>query len=232
MTPLPARPTGRAGVETNALDDFDRQSAAHSTVDLQYQPYSDDPGYAARPAYYDPYGGAGQVKPYASPPGSHDGDHKKWGVQPDGQYYDPPRGASPGPNKAYGDSIGRGPSPGPNLAYGDSMARGVSPAPPMAYADSIGRGASPAPPNMAYADPLGRTGSPGPMAYGGYPGGYAPDPAMVADPYGGRHSPGPNLAYGAPTDAYGRRSPGPGLAYGGAVGRVGSPGPNAAGGYR
>jgi hypothetical protein len=222
MTPLPARPTGRSGVETSALDDFDRQSSvAPSTADLTYQPYSDDPGYGARPAYYDPYGGApGVVKPYASPPGSHDGDHKNWGAPAaDGQYYDAPRGPSPGPNLAYADPIGRGTSPGPNLAY----------------ADSLGRGGSPAPPTMGYADPMGRTASPGPAGYG-YVGGYAPEQAMGGDPYGGRRSPGPNLAYGGnQNDSYGRRSPGPGLAYNGAVGRVGSPGPNVAydqGGYR
>ncbi|KAG8690827.1 hypothetical protein FRC08_010345 [Ceratobasidium sp. 394] len=94
MTPLPARPTGRSGVETSALDDFDSQSAAHSTADLtgtHYQPYSDDPGYGARPQYYDPYGGAAAAaRPYASPPGSHDGDHKNWGGPADGQGYADP----------------------------------------------------------------------------------------------------------------------------------------------
>ncbi|CAE6515407.1 unnamed protein product [Rhizoctonia solani] len=210
MTPIPARPSTRAaGAETDTLGtDFDRQSAAHSAADLSYAPYSDDPGYGARPAYYDPYGGApGATKPYPSPPGSHDGDHKTWGAVPaDAQYYEVPRGQSPGPN-----AIPRGMSPGPGMAYDP-------------------RATSPAPPNMAYADPVGRTGSPGPAAgtggaYGYAPGGYA------ADPYGGRNSPGPNMAYAQPDmDPYGRRSPGPGMAYNGSVGRVASPGPNA--GYR
>ncbi|CAE6479574.1 unnamed protein product [Rhizoctonia solani] len=203
MTPIPARPTPSARAETDTLGtDFDRQSAAHSTADLQYPPYSDDPGYGARPAYYDPYGGAaGATKLYPSPPGSHDGDHKNWGGPAEGQYYDPARVASPGPN-----AIARGMSPGPGMAYD-------------------ARAASPAPPNMAYADQVGRTGSPGPAGYG-YAGGYA-----QPDPYSGRHSPGPNMAYGQPeVDPYGRRSPGPGMAYNGSAGRVASPGPGA--GYR
>ncbi|CAE6424225.1 unnamed protein product [Rhizoctonia solani] len=203
MTPIPARPTPSARAETDTLGtDFDRQSAAHSTADLQYPPYSDDPGYGARPAYYDPYGGAaGATKLYPSPPGSHDGDHKNWGGPAEGQYYDPARVASPGPN-----AIARGMSPGPGMAYD-------------------ARAASPAPPNMAYADQMGRTGSPGPAGYG-YAGGYA-----QPDPYSGRHSPGPNMAYGQPeVDPYGRRSPGPGMAYNGSAGRVASPGPGA--GYR
>lgn len=237
MTPLPARPTGRSGVD----DNFDAQSsAANSTADLagaHYQPYSDDPGYGARPAYYDPYGGVpGSARPYASPPGSHDGDHKNWGGPADNQYYDPPRGASPGPNMAYGDAVGRAASPGPNMAYGDSLGRGASPGPNMAYGDTLGRGTSPGP-NMAYADPMGRTASPSPGGYGGYPAGYGAE-QMGGDPYAGRHSPGPGLAYGGSqtdhgVDPYGRRSPGPGMAYGG--GRAASPGPNAAydqGGYR
>ncbi|KAG9097501.1 hypothetical protein FRC06_007479 [Ceratobasidium sp. 370] len=213
MTPLPARPTGRSGVETTALDDFDAQSsAAHSTADLtgtHYQPYSDDPGYGTRPQYYDPYGGApGVARPYASPPGSHDGDHKNWGGPADAQGY-------ADPHQQYYDAPARGPSPGPNMAYGDSLARGTSPGP-----------------NMAYADPTGRTASPAP-GYGGYPAGYGADQSM-----GGRRSPGPNLAYGgsqndhAVVDAYGRQSPAPGMGYGG---RAASPGPNAAygqAGYR
>ncbi|KDN35775.1 hypothetical protein RSAG8_11337, partial [Rhizoctonia solani AG-8 WAC10335] len=115
MTPIPARPSTRAaGTETSTLGgDFDTQSAAHSAADLTYQPYSDDPGYGARPAYYDPYGGApGAAKTYPSPPGSHDGEHKTWGAAADAQYYEVPRGQSPGPN---------------------AVARGASPAPPMAY---------------------------------------------------------------------------------------------------
>ncbi|KAG8684976.1 hypothetical protein FRC11_011331, partial [Ceratobasidium sp. 423] len=133
MTPIPARPSTRAaGTETDTLGgDFDRQSAAHSTADLSYQPYSDDPGYGTRPAYYDPYGGTpGATKPYPSPPGSHDGDHKNWGGPADAQYYDAPRVASPGPN-----AIARGMSPGPSMAYDNRVA-------------------SPAPPNVAYADPV------------------------------------------------------------------------------
>ncbi|KAL5635206.1 hypothetical protein ACGC1H_003035 [Rhizoctonia solani] len=202
MTPIPARPSARAaGAETDTLGtDFDRQSAAaNSAADLSYQPYSDDPGYGARPAYYDPYGGApGATKPYPSPPGSHDGDHKTWGAPAEAQYYDVPRGQSPGPN-----AIARGMSPGPGMAYDPRVA-------------------SPAPPTMTYADPVGRTGSPGPAAYG-YAAGYAP-----ADPYSGRNSPGPNMVYAPEMDPYGRRSPGPGMAYNGSVGRVGSPGPNPA----
>lgn len=192
MTPLPARPTGRSGVET---DNFDAQSsAANSVADLtgtHYQPYSDDPGYGARPAYYDPYGGVpGTARPYASPPGSHDGDHKNWGGPADAnQYYDAPRGPSPGPNMAYGDALGRGTSPGPN---------------------------------MAYADPTGRTASPAPGGYGGYPAGYGAEQVGAADSYAGRHSPapgvdtygrrspGPGLAYGGSARA---ASPGPNVAY-------------------
>ncbi|EUC65086.1 transmembrane protein, putative, partial [Rhizoctonia solani AG-3 Rhs1AP] len=207
MTPIPARPSTRAaGAETDTLGtDFDRQSAANSAADLSYQPYSDDPGYGARPAYYDPYGGApGATKPYPSPPGSHDGDHKTWGASADAaQYYDAPRGQSPGPN-----AIARGMSPGPGVVYDTRVA-------------------SPAPPSMAYADPVGRTGSPGPAGYG-YAAGYAP-----ADPYStGRNSPGPNMAYQPEMDPYGRRSPGPGMAYNGSVGRVGSPGPGQNPAYR
>ncbi|QRV89675.1 transmembrane protein [Ceratobasidium sp. AG-Ba] len=219
MTPLPARPTGRSGVETNALDDFDSRSATQSTANLTdgpyQQPYSDDPGYGARPQYYDPYGGVpGTARPYASPPGSHDGDHKNWGVPAEGgQYYDAPmRGASPGPNMAYADPLPRGASPGPNMAYGDSLGRGTSPGP-----------------NMAYADPTGRTASPAPAGYGGY----YDQPQMS-----GRLSPGPNLAYGGSqdhgmADPYGRQSPAPGM--GGYGARAASPGPNVAynqGGYR
>ncbi|CAE6414941.1 unnamed protein product [Rhizoctonia solani] len=206
MTPIPARPSTRAGgTETDTLGgDFDRQSAVNSTADLSYAPYSDDPGYGARPAYYDPYGAApGATKLYPSPPGSHDGDHKNWGGPADAQYYDAPRVASPGPN-----AIARGMSPGPGMAYD-------------------ARVASPAPPNMAYADPVGRTGSPGPAGGYGYGAAYA-----QPDPYGGRHSPGPNMAYGQAEDPYGRRSPGPGMAYGASVGRVASPGPGPNAGYR
>ncbi|CCO30710.1 hypothetical protein BN14_04740 [Rhizoctonia solani AG-1 IB] len=207
MTPIPARPSTRAtGHDGDTLGkDFDAQSAVHSTTDLAYAPYSDDPGYGARPAYYDPYGGApGTAKPYPSPPGSHDGDHKNWGGPADPQYYDVPRGPSPGPN-----AIARGMSPGPGMAYGT---------------DPVGRGASPAPPNMAYADQMGRTGSPGPGAYG-----YGGAAYAQPDPYGGRHSPGPSVAYGqADMDPYGRRSPGPGQPFNNSIGRVASPGPNAA----
>ncbi|CAE7230152.1 unnamed protein product [Rhizoctonia solani] len=200
MTPIPARPSARAagGTETDTLGtDFDRQSAAaHSAADLSYPPYSDDPGsgYGARPAYYDPYGGApGATKPYPSPPGSHDGDHKTWGGPADAQFYDAPRGPSPGPN-----AIARGMSPGPGVAYDNRVA-------------------SPAPPNMAYADPVGRTGSPGPggYGYGAYPadpygGRNSPGPNMAyaqpeMDPYG-RRSPGPGMVYNPGRVA----SPGPG----------------------
>ncbi|KAJ1307205.1 hypothetical protein OPQ81_001320 [Rhizoctonia solani] len=177
MTPIPARPSTRAtGAETDTLGaDFDRQSAAHSAADLSYPPYSDDPGYGARPQYYDPYGGA----------------------PADAQYYDVPRGASPGPN-----AIARGMSPGPGMAYDNRVA-------------------SPAPPNMAYADPVARTGSPGPGGYG-YGGGYAPDPYSGRHSPGPNMAYGqPEV------DPYGRRSPGPGMAYNGSVGRVASPGPNA-----
>ncbi|KAF8754253.1 hypothetical protein RHS01_06448 [Rhizoctonia solani] len=185
MTPIPARPSTRAtgATETTSAPTL-TPSRVHSTTDLAYPPYSDDPGYGTRPAYYDPYGGA--------------------------QYYDVPRGPSPGPN-----AIARGMSPGPNMAYAT---------------DPIGRGASPAPPVMAYADPVGRTGSPGPGAYG-YGAAAAAGAYAQPDPYGGRHSPGPNMAYGqADIDPYGRRSPGPGVAYNNSIGRVASPGPNA--GYR
>ncbi|KAG9122604.1 hypothetical protein FRC07_000951 [Ceratobasidium sp. 392] len=146
MTPLPTRPTARSGADTSTLDKFDTQSAAQSTAEL-YQPYSDDPGYGARPQYYDPYGGApGSTRPYASPPGSHDGDHKNWGVPAEGQGYADPH------QQQYYDAPMRGPSPGPNMAYGDSIGRGTSPGP-----------------NMAYADPAARAASPGPAGYGGYP---------------------------------------------------------------
>ncbi|KAH7342092.1 hypothetical protein B0J17DRAFT_649415 [Rhizoctonia solani] len=179
MTPIPARPTPSARAETDTLGtDFDRQSAAHSTADLQYPPYSDDPGYGARPAYYDPYGGA----------------------PAEAQYYDPARVASPGPN-----AIARGMSPGPGMAYD---ARVASPAPPnVGYADQMGRTGSPGPAGYGYpagyaqADPYGGRNSPGPnMAYGQPEvdpyGRRSPGPGMAYNGSVGRvASPGPGAAY-------------------------------------
>ncbi|KAF9515315.1 hypothetical protein BS47DRAFT_1361048 [Hydnum rufescens UP504] len=120
MHPLPARPTGRAGIETNALDrsetDFDGRSLADSsTADLAVhaapapyslpapeppQQYYDDPAGGVYPhsgAYYDPY--RGPVPPTMSPTTPNQG-------RPDDLY----QARSPGPNGG-----GRAISPGPRL---------------------------------------------------------------------------------------------------------------------
>lgn len=206
MHPLPTRATGRAGVETSAMDHtetdgYDSQSlAVDSTVDLahpvQYgasnynQPtYHDDP-QGPQGAYYDPYTGA-VPNSLTSPP-------------PDGQWPGAHPGAAPsmyaatGPGYAQGqESVygARSHSPGPASAYGGR----TSPGPSLAYSGGPGRSPSPGP-ALAYGAQPGRTPSPGPnMAYGGPPGRAA--------------SPGPNMAYGPPPNRTG--SPGPNLAYGG-----------------
>ena len=173
MHPLPARPTGRSGVETNALDRsedaFDGASiAASSTADLavhaapgpyslphpDHQQYYDNPA-TARGSYYDPYNGP-VPETITSPMGGGG---------------DPYRSGSPGP-QAYG---GGRTSPGPQAAYGDP--RAMSPGPQAAYGVP-GRVMSPGP-QAAYGGGM-RTGSPGPQAA-----------------YGGRTpSPGPQAAYG------------------------------------
>lgn len=205
MHPLPARPTGRSGIETSALDRsedaFDGRSMGDSsTADLAvhaaqgpysmpaadpHQQYYDDPShvsgaYGAPPAggaYYDPY--RGPVPPTLSP---HPEEDPYGGTTADTQHaggYDMYATASGG---------GRAPSPGPNAAYGGR----TSPGPQAAY--------------------VGRSGSPGPEIA------YAADRST---------SPGPQAAYGLPRVT----SPGPQAAYGGA--RTTSPGPDGAyGGYR
>lgn len=180
MHPLPARPTGRSGVETNALDRsedaFDGASiAGSSTADLAVhaasgpysqphpeQQYYDDPSHAPAGGYYDPY--SGPVPATITSPAPAES---------------PYRTMSPGPNMGYDAQQmayaggGRTPSPGPAAAYG-VPGRVMSPgAPPQAYS---GRTPSPGP-QAAYG---GRTSSPGPQAA-----------------YGGRTpSPGPHAAYG------------------------------------
>lgn len=182
MHPLPARPTGRAGVETNALDRSesdlfdDRSIAASSTADLavhpaatpysQPQQYHDDPMYHGQhdPNYYDPYRGP-VPQTFTSPPGSVDEHGQPYSVQ--GAY----RAQSPGPMAAYGGAegvdaayAGGRMSPGPGAAYG---ARSTSPGPNFAMAGSIPARNTPSPgPALAYGGQ--RSGSPGPhQTYGG-----------------------------------------------------------------
>lgn len=174
MHPLPARPTGRSGIETNALDQsedaFDgRSMAGSSTADLavnpaanpysmpaiDHQPYYDDPAKPAGGAYNvggAPTEGAGGAfyDPYRGPVPSTLSPHAD---DPYGGAADPyTRTTSPGPQAAYGAGYdafgagGRAPSPGPNAAYG--VPRTTSPGPQAAY----GGRASPGPDN----------------AYGGY----------------------------------------------------------------
>lgn len=183
MHPIPARPTGRAGVETNALDHsesdlFDARSlAASSTMDLPVQPapgpysqpmpaqqYYDDPSYAQHdPNYYDPYHGP-VPQTFTSPPGSTDEHGQPYPI------HNAYRAQSPGPGAAYGPEgseaayAGGRMSPGPGAAYAP---RSPSPGPNLALAGGIPGRNSPSPgPGMAYGGQ--RAGSPGPhQAYGG-----------------------------------------------------------------
>jgi len=207
MHPLPARPTGRSGIETSALDRsedaFDGRSMADSsTADLAAHAA---PGpYSAPPV--DP-------QQYYDDPAHADG---AYGAQSGGgPYYDPYRGPvpaslTPHPEEdPYGgttDPYGRTGSPGPQAAYDTTQHVEMQ---HVGGYDAFG----------AAAPVGGRTPSPGPNAA-----------------YGGRTSPGPQVAYGGgrsgspgPEAAYGTGrsgSPGPQVAYGG--GRGGSPGPEAA----
>ena len=149
MHPLPARPTGRAGIETNALDrsetDFDGRSVADSsTADLAvhaapapyslpapepHQQYHDDPAGGVYPhsgVYYDPY--RGPVPPTMSPnqPATDD-PYRALSPGPNAAF-DGGRATSPGPQSAYA-AAGRSPSPGPGQVF---MPRTPSPGPNMA----------------------------------------------------------------------------------------------------
>jgi hypothetical protein len=222
MHPLPARPTGRSGIETSALDRsedaFDGRSMADSsTADLAVHaapgPYS-IPATDPNQQYYDDPAHAGGA--YGAPPAG-------------GAYYDPYRGPvpptlSPHPEEdPYGgttaDSYGRAGSPGPQAAYDAAQHTGGY----DAYGATPAGGRAPSPgPNAAYG---GRT-SPGPQAAfgGGRTGSPGPETAFGA---GRSTSPGPQAAYGIPRIT----SPGPLAAYGGAG--AASPGPDSAyGGYR
>jgi hypothetical protein len=184
MHPLPARPTGRAGIETSTLDasesndghgggydqrGYDQHSlAAASTefpppVGYAASPYSQPapPSVAYydndpnNPEYYDPYRGPVPQTISTPPPGQ----------EPPVQYgaYGGPRTRSPGPTLAYTDgseSIYSGRrSPGPNAM---GAPRSNSPGPAVAY------GGGRASPGAGLAYRGGRAMSPGPdNAYGG-----------------------------------------------------------------
>lgn len=212
MHPLPARPTGRAGIETSALDRsedaFDGRSlAGSSTADLTVHPAANPYSLPADP----------QQHYYDDPANAAGGPYLPGGVPPGGAaYYDPYRGPVPptlsprageeDPYAVQGDPYGRTGSPGPHAAYD---------LPPQPGYDNRQSGYE------AYgAAPGGRAPSPGPnVAYGGRA---SPGPQAA---YGRSGSPGPEAAYGVPRTT----SPGPQAAYGGR----GSPGPdNAYGGYR
>ncbi len=164
MHPLPARPTGRAGVETSAIDHsendaFDARSyAEHSTTDLVEpapvpyslaapdlppQPYHDEP--AVYGANYSQQGDA--YDPYRGPvPRSLTSPEDPYGRRTSGAYdvsqaasgtVGARRTPSPGPQAVY---AGRAPSPGPQAAY---AGRTPSPGPQNAFGFGIPRTTSP-----------------------------------------------------------------------------------------
>jgi hypothetical protein len=230
MHPLPARQTGRSGIETNALDHsedaFDTRSVANSSADLVHPapaPYS-MPSPLGQEVGAHPYA-VGDGSYYDDPSGAYSG------AAPSSAYYDPYRGPVPStlsPSRpesgafsgqqqqggVYDDAqlgydAGRSTSPGPQAAYGGR----TSPGPQAAYGGRTSPG-----PQAAYG---GRT-SPGPQA--AYGGRMSPGPQEA---YGGRMSPGPQEAYG------GRMSPGPQEAYRGSQAPQPAYGGQAAfGGYR
>ncbi|KAF8320963.1 uncharacterized protein EI90DRAFT_2906223, partial [Cantharellus anzutake] len=179
MHPLPARPTGRAGVETSALDRsendaFDSRSFAENSLTNLVHPapapyslpapdvppsqqYHDDPAafggqYPQQPeGYYDPYRGP-VPKSMTLPP------EDQYGRKSPGPYnaYEGGRTGSPGPQPPYGGGIGVGrvPSPGPQAAY---AGRTPSPGPQNAYGSGIPRTTSPGPYGAFDEDPYGGT---------------------------------------------------------------------------
>ena len=214
LHPLPARQTGRAGIETNALDRsedaFDSRSlAGSSALDVTTGPL-----HPAAAPYSLPSQG-GHIPNQYGDPGAQYYDDPAGGAYPPGApdaYYDPYTGPVPesltpaggvGPEHqqqqyaagGYGGGGPRATSPGPNAAYGGVYdaygggARSTSPGPQAAY----GRTPSPGP-QASYGVPGPRSTSPGPMnAYGVPARAGSPGPAAA---YGGRQSPGPDNAYG------------------------------------
>lgn len=195
---LPARPTGRAGIDT---------SPTRQPVDLYSETASNSNSELHPPS----------VDPYAVPPLPHQNPNQPYrddpyGPTPAAPYYDPYRGPvpqtfqSPAPGGGWG--MQGGPEVIPMSTYGASSARSHSPGPASAYSGGYdARSASPAPtgrqsPGPAYAyggpGPAQRRPSPGPaVAYGAYGGGPGVPPPQ------GRGSPGPNAAYNVQEDAYG-----------------------------
>ncbi|EJD48989.1 hypothetical protein AURDEDRAFT_112729 [Auricularia subglabra TFB-10046 SS5] len=194
---LPARPTGRAGIETSPTrqhSDLYSETASNSNSEMHPDPYAVPPlphQNPNQPYRDDPYGGGGGGVP--GPAGA--------------PYYDPYRGPvpqtfqspqAPGWGMQGGEAIpmstysARSHSPGPGYAYDQ---RTASPAPTVPQQGRQSPG-----PNLAYGGPpvaAARRPSPGPaQAYGGYGQG----PAMQRGA-----SPGPNMAYNphAQEDAYG-----------------------------
>ena len=170
MHPLPARPTGRAGMETSAIgqsdDAFDTRSLAdRSTTDLVAEP-------AVTP-YSLPVPDLPPIQQYHDDSASYG---RQFPQQEEG-FYDPYRGpvprsiTSPVPEDPYGVSDStRAVSPGPYAAYGAPGARRTpSPGPQVVYA---GRTPSPGPQN---AFGLPRTSSPSPYVP------YDNSPYRVAD---------------------------------------------------
>jgi len=156
MHPLPARPTGRAGVETNAMDHsenvdvFDNRSyAERSTTDL-VEP--------AQPPYSLPVPDLPPLQPYHDDPATYGANYQK-----QEEAYDPYRGpvprsiTSPTPEDPYGGRVS-GAYDVSQAAYGTAGARRTpSPGPQVAYA---GRTPSPGP-QHAFGLGIPRTTSPG-----------------------------------------------------------------------